>query len=331
MSELAGPRKNDPIAALGGVAGGQWLEKWVAADAVLVLSGSVLTAYVGVVGLCRRLAMDRVLPQFLLAENRCRRTNHYIILGFFGVCSSMYLVLNGKVESLANVYTVSFLSVMGLFALGNMMLKYKRHALYREVESSWPGTVMAMVMVVIALIGTFVKDYEILAVFALYFVIVALLMSVMFFRQQVLKLVLYFLRKCDCSQRCQDAVAQQIRQLSSQSIAFFVKKGELSVMNKGVLYVRQNEDCACIRVIHVYEDEALIPPNLARNIAILDEEYPKIKIDLVLVPGKFGPDMITYLSKTLEIPKNLMFITCPNKGDFTHKLDTLGGVRLVTH
>ena len=34
--------------------------------------------------------------------------------------------MQGRVRSLANVYTLSFLCVMALFAFGNMMLKYKR-------------------------------------------------------------------------------------------------------------------------------------------------------------------------------------------------------------
>lgn len=36
----------------------------------------------------RRLALDRVLFQFLLRENETRHTNHFIILGFFLIVSS---------------------------------------------------------------------------------------------------------------------------------------------------------------------------------------------------------------------------------------------------
>jgi len=38
----------------------------------------------------------------------------------------LHLLMQGRVRSLANVYTLSFLCVMALFAFGNMMLKYKR-------------------------------------------------------------------------------------------------------------------------------------------------------------------------------------------------------------
>jgi hypothetical protein len=43
------------------------------------------------------------------------------------------LIVDGNPRSLGGVYTISFLSVMTLFALGNMLLKYKRSKLPRQV------------------------------------------------------------------------------------------------------------------------------------------------------------------------------------------------------
>ena len=118
-----GNNPNIVLALLAEQCGGWYLRYWVCIDAFLVLAGSVLTAFVGVNGLCRRLALDRCLPQFLLAENRWRGTNHCIILGFLLICSSIYVLLSDSIDDLASVYAVSFLSVMSLFAVGNMLLK----------------------------------------------------------------------------------------------------------------------------------------------------------------------------------------------------------------
>jgi hypothetical protein len=41
------------------ITGGQWLNILVSADATLVLCGSVLTSYVGIIGLVRRMTLDR--------------------------------------------------------------------------------------------------------------------------------------------------------------------------------------------------------------------------------------------------------------------------------
>jgi amino acid transporter len=83
-----------------------WLQWVVSIDAALVLSGGVLTSYVGVVGLVRRMALDRCLPTLFLNTNKWRGTNHWIIIIFFIICSTMYLVLNGKTDALGGVYTI---------------------------------------------------------------------------------------------------------------------------------------------------------------------------------------------------------------------------------
>lgn len=328
------------LAILGLHAGGTWLQKLVAADAVMVLSGSILTAYVGVTGLCRRLAGDRCMPQFLLAENSWRHTNHYIILGFFGLCSSLYLILRGNVETLSNVYTVSFLGVMSLFAVGDMILKYKRNDLPRPVRASWPAVLCGFALVITGFSGTIVNNPSILVVWLMYFVGTGLLMSTMFFRVQVLKFVHYFGRRV-CSVLGIDAghhflnrmlayIAATIQSINAQPVAFFAKRSTLSVLNKAILYVRQNEDCAWIRIIHCYEDENQIPANLHENVRIIDCMYPKIKVDLILVKAPFCPDTVKQLSESLDIPRNLMFLTCPKEG-FNYKVSNLGGLRLITH
>ena len=62
--------------------GGDTLTLIVVIDAAAVLSGAVLTSFVGVTGLVQRMALDQCLPQFLLKKNR-RGTSHRIIIAFF--------------------------------------------------------------------------------------------------------------------------------------------------------------------------------------------------------------------------------------------------------
>ncbi len=54
------------LAHVGLLSGGNWLAGLVSVDAALVLSGAVLTSFVGVSGLLRRMTLDRCLPQFFL-------------------------------------------------------------------------------------------------------------------------------------------------------------------------------------------------------------------------------------------------------------------------
>ena len=104
--------QNDLLAYMGGKSIGPAFQKFVAVDATIVLAGSVLTSYVGVTGLMRRMSMDRCLPQLFLNTNKWRGTNHWIIFTFFAVSSSLFLVLRGNIQTLSGVYTMAFLSVM---------------------------------------------------------------------------------------------------------------------------------------------------------------------------------------------------------------------------
>ena len=74
----------------------------VIVDAVAVLSGAVLTSFVGVTGLVHRMSLDQCFPRFLLKANR-RGTFHRIIIGFFLLCSSILLLTGGNLLNLAGV------------------------------------------------------------------------------------------------------------------------------------------------------------------------------------------------------------------------------------
>ena len=116
---------------------GPWFELWVTIDGFIVLAGSVLTSYVGITGLVRRLACDRVLPEFLLAENAWRGTNHYIIFSYFAVASSLVLVLHGDIVMLSSVFSYAFLGLLVLFSAGAILFKVKRSHMPRETNAAW--------------------------------------------------------------------------------------------------------------------------------------------------------------------------------------------------
>jgi len=317
------------LATMGVVAGGRWLEILVAVDATMVLSGAVLTAYVGVTGLARRMSMDRCLPQFLLMENKLRHTNHVIIIGFFLITSSLYLIVDGNVQTLAGVYTVAFLGVMGLFAVGNMLVKYKRGSLYREVRASWFTTIAALFFVLAGLIGNVIYDLNLLKYFALYFSITVIIVMLMFVRIRLLKVILYFLSKNSFFKKhFQNWIQMEIKKIWGQQLVYFTKNDDISILNKAVLYARDNELTNWMKVVHVYTDNP--PPQLAQDVKTLDRVYPKTRIDLVLVKGEFNPQLVDSLSQIIGVPKNFMFISSPGE-KFPHDLADFGGIRLITH
>jgi amino acid transporter len=323
----------DLLADMGNRSAGAWLGLLVSVDAVLVLSGAVLTSFVGVTGLVRRMSLDRCLPQFLLRENRRRKTNHWIILLFFSICCGILVVTAGNVSILAGVYTISFLSVMACFALGNMILKVKRARLPRQFRASWPAVLVGFVAVAVGLLGNLLLNPQGVGVFLSYASVFGGALLLMFLRIQLLKLLLLFMRSIIerlrlASNWMQNVVGGKIAQILGYPVIYFTRGDNIALLNRCALYVMENEQTNCLKVVHVYNDDSPTPPELAQHLHVIDRLYPDLRIDFVAVKGKFGPEFIDRLSRRLRVPKNYMFIGTP--GDkFPHRIEELGGVRVI--
>jgi amino acid transporter len=323
----------DLLARMGEAALGRPLAALVSADAVLVLSGAVLTSFVGVTGLVRRMALDRCLPQFLLRENRWRGTNHWILLGFFASCVSILVITAGRIEALAGVYTLAFLSVMALYAVGNMLLKSRRGRLPREVRAGWPTVSGALLAVLVGLVGNILLDPITLEIFEGYFAATVAVVAVMFLRFEILKVGLYVSRAlverlAPASSWIHAAVLREMERINERPMVYFTKGDNMATLNQAALYVLDNEQTSRLKVVHVYADERAIPPDLAEQLRVVDRLYPHLRIDFVAVQGTFGPELVEALSRRLGVPKNYMFIGTP--GDrFPHRIEDLGGVRVI--
>ena len=327
-----GEHKESLLAHLGGLAGGQWFATLVAIDATLVLSGAVLTSYVGVTGLMRRMVLDRCLPQWLLKTNR-RGSMHRIILGFFAISVSVLWITGGHVPELAGVYTISFLSVMVLFGVGNILLKLRRARLPRPERASWPALLLAIAAVLTALLGNALLEPGYLKIFAYYFIPAALIVWIMLSRIGLMRFALFAVRSsterlAGVSQRWGKVLQEKMDEINSQQVVYFTRGDSIDLLNEAMLYVRQNEHSNRIKVVTVLDADEDVPEDLRRDIEFLDRAYPMIDIDFVSERGKFGPELIDALSKKWHIPKNFMFIGSP--GDrFPYHLEDLGGVRLI--
>jgi len=323
----------DLLAQMGTLSAGRALGWWVSLDAVLVLSGAVLTSYVGVTGLVRRMTLDRCLPQTLLAENRWRGTNHWIIIAFFALCSSILFVTSGNIETLAGVYTLSFLSVMALYAIGNMLLKRTRGRLPRATRASWPTTIVALLAVLVGLLGNIVLDPVNVEVFATYYLVGLALVALMFLRVEILRVGLFVSRSVvdrvtAANEWVRKTVYRKIEEIAGREVVYFTRGDDAAILNRAALYVLRNEQTNRLKVVNVYEKEKDIPADLAKQLSTIDHLYPRLKIDFLAVKGTFGPEIIERLSQRLGVPKNAMFIGTP--GDrFPHRVEDLGGVRII--
>ncbi len=330
------------LSQMGKISGGNWLGWLISVDAVIVLSGAVLTSFVGVTGLLERMTLDRILPPFFLKKNK-RNSSYRIIILFLIISISVLLISKGRVEVLAGVYTISFLSVMGLFAVGNILLKVKRSKLPRQYKARWISVIIAIISVLIALVGNISmesSDPEMqsnFVIFLEYFIPGIIFVIIMLNRLDLLQFLLSLLRNIfdpirELFLKMHVSINRTIDRIGSQEFVFFTRGDNIKNLNKVMLYILKNESTKKLKLVTVIKEEdsnrKQIIDNLKRDIDFLNKEYPEISIEFKSLNGKFTPELVRKLSKEWNIPINFMFIGSP--GDhFPYRIEELGGVRLI--
>ncbi|POM66797.1 Transmembrane protein [Phytophthora palmivora] len=341
------------LAKVGRESVGSWFEAWICVDAFVVLCGAVLTSYVGICGLVRRLSTDRVLPAFLAKTNKLRGTNHYIIGIYFLLSSSLVLILNADDSTVEGVYTYSFLGLMAMFSCACMLLKGKRSEIPRDIHAPWAAVIIGFLLVVVAIFANLLGDPSVLMYFAIYFIVVISAMFIMFERVTILRYILVMLKKMAPSRYGKAAavgltpngssevehtgarggrtIARTIVSIRNAPIVFFCKVPDLTIINKAIIYVRRNEQTHTLRIVHVFADEEADAPILEtfrEMAALFDSMYPKIRVDFVSVHGEFSPAMIEWLSRSMNVSRNMMFITQPDL--ISAERVATAGVRVIT-
>jgi len=309
--------------------GGNTFKTIIVLDAAAVLSGAVLTSFVGVTGLVRRMALDQCLPQLMLKKNR-RGTSHRIIISFFVLCSSILLITGGSLLSRAGVYTISFLGVMTLFGIGNILLKIRRKELKRTYRAGWITILVAITATSLGMLGNVIIDYTNLLYFLQYFIPTVLLVVLMYLRIPILKTILQMLNNLMTRFLLwRTTVIDHIIAITEQQVILFTRGGNLNRLKTAFNYIVNNESSRSVVVIHLYNhpeqnEEGLIKDSLKP----LGEIFPMLKVQLFVRKGKFGQETIDAVSKEFNVPVNNIFIGAPEE-KHTFSIQDLGGVRVI--
>jgi hypothetical protein len=192
---------------------------------------------------------------------------------------------------------------------------------------------VAIAAVLAGLVGNAVMNPPYLRVFLEYLVPTVLLVSVVLWRISLLQLLLFVVRRVTAYiahrlGRVAQGIRSKIDEISSQQIVFFTRGDNTANLNQAMLYVRLNEPTKRVKVVLVVKSDDEIPPGLKPDLAFLNQAYPEIEIEFVVVYGVFSPKLIRELSRKWGIPVNLMFIGSPGT-HFMYGLAELGGVRLI--
>ena len=336
----------------------------VSIDAFIVLAAALLTSFIGINGLIRRMSMDRCLPQILLKQNPYTGTDSFILVGFFLLCVSQVLLLDSNVEALGGVYCFAFLAVMVIFAVGNILLKVKRPSLPREVSVSWLHAILGFFSVVIALMGNVLGKPQLLTYFFVYVSIVGTLVFIMFQRVRLVRLLYKMLKpkrtkmiadeetetmsedgmdgkEADEGEMlvsgknhsvreeasCLPSLSSALKSYQDVPFVFFCKHDDLHLLNKAILYIQKNEQTNSIFIVHCTNNTNTAL--LTEHVKLMDVLYPKTKISLLIIDSPFSPSTIEWFSQALNVPINAMFISCPDE-NFAMKVNQLRGMRIIT-
>ncbi|MFA9614708.1 MAG: APC family permease [Deltaproteobacteria bacterium] len=328
LAEIVG-HKDYLLSEMAHLMAGQTFKVIIVLDATLVLSGAVLTSYVGVTGLVHRMALDQVLPQFFLKKSR-RNTSHRIIITFFLLCSSILLVTKGSLLSLAGVYTISFLGVMTLFGIGNILLKTRRKELKRTYHAGWVTIIIAILATSVGMVGNVIIDHYNLLYFMQYFIPTVLLVVLMYLRIPIYKTILQVLNNLMGKFLIwRTIIIDSITSITEQRVVLFARGGDLRRLHVAFNYIVNNESSRSVVIFHLYPNPGQSDEEeIKHSLEALEEIFPMLRVKFVAREGKFGPEIIEAVSKEFGVPTNNVFIGAPEE-KHAFSIRDLGGVRVI--
>jgi amino acid transporter/uncharacterized protein YggU (UPF0235/DUF167 family) len=328
LAEIVG-HKYSLLSEMAHLMAGRTFKVIIVLDATLVLSGAVLTSYVGVTGLVHRMALDQVLPQFFLKKSR-RNTSHRIIITFFLLCSSILLVTKGSLLSLAGVYTISFLGVMTLFGIGNILLKTRRKELKRTYRAGWVTTIIAILATTFGMVGYAIIKFKYLSYFMWYFIPTVLLVVLMYMRIPIYRTILQLLNNVMVKFLVwRTIVIDRITALTEQRVVLFARGGDLRRLHVAFNYIVNNESSRSVVIFHLYPNPGQSDEEeIKHSLEALEEIFPTLRVKFVAREGKFGPEIIEAVSKEFGVPANNIFIGAPEE-KHAFSIRDLGGVRVI--
>ncbi|KAF8152993.1 amino acid permease-domain-containing protein [Crassisporium funariophilum] len=341
---------------------GRWLRTWIVVDAIIVLCGGVLTGILSACELLSQLAQHRVIPSLLLSplplfslppslslsptptpslpSSPSTRAHHptrapYLAVLTFALFSSLlYASAGASLPLISQVFALVWLSVMALFPAAGVLMQFNRGRLRRGGGTGGTGRGGGTGagrggegrtgLGVVAGAGV-VGGY-----FAAYVIGIVLVFSMTQNKIHLLRWVYWIYDQHPALHRWRVTSGWGARligvmgSLRREPVCILVKTDEINNLFHMILYVRKNEETAYLKIVHFYEPEAGIPSELEANAKILDEAFPEITIDLILVPAPFTPPHLAALSHALRIPQSLMFMSCPGPG-FVWEVADFGG------
>jgi amino acid transporter len=307
--------------------GGNLLQYLVAIDAFLVLSGAVLTAFVGVGGLLYRMASDGCLPDSLTTINS-KSSYPKITILFLLLCTSILIITKGELLSLAGVYTISFLGVMSMFAIGNLLLKQMRTELKRTYSAPVLFVIIAFCATFSGIIGNILIDVNNLKFFLMYFIPAIIIVLSMVYQDLLARVALKATRKLPVIHQF---IENKFTDMTHGRLVVFIH--HINRLHAILDYVHRNEVAWDIVLIHCADpdhphDQSFEEIKDALPVLRQAGFYPHFNIQLSYKDEPFGPNLINEIAREFKVRKNRILIGSIHH-EHPYDYDELGGVRII--
>lgn len=296
----------------------------ISVDAFLVLAGAVLTGYIGMSGLMNRMALDDCLPHFLLKENKYK-AHPRIIWTFFFLCLSILLLIRGELLSLAGVYTISFLSVMTLFAGANLILRKTREDLKRPYSAPFPFVIIALLSTLVGLMGIVSIDPKNTGYFLAYFLPAIVLSLSVIYKRDLYRALRDFFKLIP---PLNAFFERRFVHASEDHLYVFVH--HVDRLYRILNYIHNNESGHFVTLVHCKHGHPGRAAKLDHIIHEIKEAgfFPHFTIDVQYLNKRFNPLTVAQFAKQHRIQRNKIFIGSIHEyHEFTY--EELIGVRII--
>ncbi|SJL10090.1 uncharacterized protein ARMOST_13472 [Armillaria ostoyae] len=322
------------LSVLAQTSAGRWLRVWIVVDAIIVLCGGVLTGILSACELFEKLTNDRVLPQVFIHPFPFTRSSYVSVLSFAVFSGVIYATTCASLVIMSKMFSLVWLSVMALFPISLLLLKFNRGRLPRTPKTPVSVVILTLAVVPTVFAGNIVIDPITFGYFSVYFIAIVMLFSITQKKAHLLRCIYWtydqypMLHRWNATKLWASRLMNVMTRLRRKPVCILAKTDEISYLMRMILYVQKNEETSFLKIIHFAEEEEGIPSELEANARILDEAFPEITIDLLIVHNAFDPSNVAALAHRLQIPPSLMFMTCPGSA-FSYSAADFG-TRIIT-
>jgi amino acid transporter len=120
---------------------------------MIVLCGGVLTGIVGACELLGQLALHRVVPSVFLRHIPLTGSPYVSVLSFMTFSVMLYASAGASLTVISEIFSFVWLTVMSLFPISLLLLKFNRERLPRDRKTSFFVLMVTLILVPVVFAG----------------------------------------------------------------------------------------------------------------------------------------------------------------------------------